>query len=207
MKYTYNEQLVHALSDDLLGPYKFHNVALNTTIINPTVVRAPTKEYVLFYSGEPLPSKYNLNCTPPNSGGAVHQNHLPITAKEPPGPPGYVNIGCVLSIAITTNLSAPFAVRSANFTPAGAEKLFCRTNPTAWIFENGSTLLYFRSTESDGSNEQIWAATAPHYLGPYTIFGDKPIFPVHNEDPFIFKNERGHFILMMHMSHWGYAHP
>ena len=99
-----------------------------------------------------------------------------------------------------------------NFTPAGAEHLFCRTNPTAYIFPNGTTLLYFRSAESNGENEQIWLAIAPSYEGPYTLHSTQAVLPtsnspliggLSNEDPFIFRNNRGRFILMMHMSHWG----
>jgi hypothetical protein len=197
--YTYNEDLIHATSKSVLGPYEFQNVALNTTIINPHVVQAPGGEYVLFYSGEPLPSKYNKNCSQQQNRSEMPRR-ISTTGgsaiKEPPGPPGYVNIGCVLSIASTNSLDAPFEVKLANFTPAGAEQLFCHTNPTAFIFPNGTTLLYFRSAGSKGENEQIWLARAPHYLGPYKLYSPssaapRPIFPVHNEDPFIFRNKRG----------------
>eukprot|EP00927_Polykrikos_kofoidii_P045691 TRINITY_DN39736_c0_g1_i1.p1 TRINITY_DN39736_c0_g1~~TRINITY_DN39736_c0_g1_i1.p1 ORF type:complete len:446 (+),score=51.08 TRINITY_DN39736_c0_g1_i1:30-1367(+) len=190
--YTYNEDLVHAVSDTLLGPYEFRNVAVNTTVINPTVLAAPDGMFVLFYSGEPIPAHFHKNCS-------SNEDKL----QEPPGPPGYVNVGCVLSVATSDSWDTAFEVRAANFTPKGAEHLFCRTNPSAWIFPNGTTLLYFRSAEKDGSNEQIWLATSPHYLGPYTLHGDEPLFPVHNEDPFVFQTARGHFIMMLHKSHWG----
>jgi len=190
--YTYNEDLVHVTSDTLLGPYEFQNVAVNTTVINPTVIAAPNGSLVLFYSGEPLPAHFHKNCTSDQ-----------VALQEPPGPPGYKNIGCVLSIATSDSWDKPFDVRLANFTPHGAEKLFCHTNPSAWIFPNGSTLLYFRTADSGGHNEQIWLATAPHYLGPYTVFGDKPLFPVNSEDPFVFRNSRGHFIMLLHNGRWG----
>ena len=214
--YTFNEELVHAVSDTLLGPYAFRNVALNTTIINPHVLRVPpglresgiggddAANYVLFYSGEPLPSHYHKNCTPGTAAAAdTAEGSSPVS--EPPGPPGeYLNIGCVLSIATTSALDRPFQVQRANFTPAGAEELFCRTNPTAYIFGNGTTLLFFRSTGSRGEDEQIWLARAPHYLGPYALVTPNiPVFPNHNEDPFVFRNKRGRFLLMMHRSHWG----
>jgi len=196
--YPYNEDLVHAVSDTLLGPYTFQNVALPTTVINPTVLQAPDGKYVVFYSGEPLPSHYHKNCT---SQSRQHESRVQV--EEPPGPAGYENIGCVLSIATSESMDTAFSVQAANFTPTGAEGLFCRTNPTAWIFPNGTTLLYFRSAQSDGHNEQIWVARAPHYLGPYKMYGDSPVFPVNNEDPFVFRNRRGHFIMMLHRSYWG----
>ena len=201
--YTYNEQLVHTVSDTLLGPYTFKNVALNTTIINPTVVKAPGGEFVLFYSGQPLPAKFHKNCERVGDNGTQHVRSSGL--GEPPGPPGYVNIGCELSIAVTTDLDAPFTVKLANFTPHGAEPLFCHTNPTGWIFPNGTTLLFWRSAAFDGSNEQIWEARAPHYLGPYAqVTPGTPVLPgLHAEDPFIMRNQRGRFLLMMHMSHWG----
>jgi hypothetical protein len=240
--YTFNEQLIHAISDSLLGPYAFRNVALSTTIINPHVLRVPPglppsppggaprrsaasaggrgaeggdgdgdgdAAYVLFYSGEPLPSHYHKNCTPGAAAAAavarVPSSSLPSPVAEPPGPPGkYLNIGCVLSVATTSALDRPFTVQLANFTPAGAEGLFCHTNPTAYIFGNGTTLLFFRSTGSHGEDEQIWLARAAHYLGPYALVTPgTPVFPNHNEDPFVFRNERGRFLLMMHQSHWG----
>eukprot|EP01051_Picozoa_sp_SAG22_P007492 SAG22_NODE_529_length_9428_cov_2.691178_9_plen_351_part_00 len=209
--YTYNEQLIHATSSTVLGPYTFANVALDQVIINPHVVRAPGGELVLFYSGESVPGTLAKNCTrkrprPQHLSSSSHaQSH------EPPGPTGYVNDGCVLSIATAQNVSTPFASLLTNFTPAGAEKLFCRTNPTAFIFPNGTTLLYFRSAESNGQNEQIWLAIAPSYRGPYTLRTTAPVGPTtnspliggkNNEDPFIYRTARG-FILMMHMSHWG----
>ena len=210
--YTYNEQLVHLTSTSLLGPYVFANVALNTTIINPTAMRAPTGEYVLFYSGAPLPARYNKNASECGAAraasGSAERQLRPVTRQinvaEPPGPPGYTNIGCVLSIASTSDLAEPFVVQLANFTPSGAENLFCRTNPTAFIFPNGTTLLYFRSAQASGGNELIWVARADHWRGPYALVTPAaPIFPNSNEDPFIMRNERGRFILMMHMSHWG----
>lgn len=210
--YTFNEELVHGVSDTLLGPYTYKNVALNTTIINPTVVQAPgNKEYVLFYSGEPLPPRYHKNCSIGGSTSTTTTVASNPRIKEPPGPPGYVNIGCVLSIATTSDLNSPFQPVVSNFTPIGAEKLYCRTNPTAYIYPNGTTLLYFRSTEGpprNGANEQIWVARASQYSGPYTMLAP-PATPnsnsgliggVQNEDPFIFKNGRGHFILMFHKS-------
>jgi hypothetical protein len=165
---------------------------------------------VLFYSGEPLPAQFHKNCTKQKT----QPRRLLEKDGEPPGPPGYVNIGCVLSIATTTNLSAPFRPipHLTNFTPAGAETLFCHTNPTAHIFPNGTTLLYFRTAESNGQNEQIWVARASSYDGHYTMLAKTPLLPTANspliggrnvEDPFVFRNQRGHFILMFHQSHWG----
>eukprot|EP01050_Picozoa_sp_SAG11_P015791 SAG11_NODE_2087_length_3845_cov_5.794447_2_plen_356_part_00 len=210
--YTYNQQLVHATSKSLLGPYTFQNVALDQVIINPHVVRAPAGgELVLFYSGQPVPADLAKNCS--SSRGARYDLRAGSTDKEPPGPPGYVNDGCVLSIATAPDVNTAFTPLLTNFTPAGAEQLFCRTNPTAFIFANGTTLLYFRSAESNGQNEQIWLATAANYKGPYTLHRDQPsvgpdassalIGGHHSEDPFIFRSARGRFILMMHQSHWG----
>ena len=217
--YTYNEQLIHATSSSLLGPYSFSNVALDQVIINPHVVKAPGGELVLFYSGEPVPGRLAKNCSHSRQlqqqQQQRRQHHFSSSSRarshEPPGPTGYVNDGCVLSVATAPDVNTPFVNLLTNFTPAGAKRLFCRTNPTAFIFQNGTTLLYFRSAESNGENEQIWLATAPSYRGPYTLHSTAPVGPtsnsplmggIHDEDPFIFRTARG-FILMMHMSHWG----
>merc|ERR1711865_1366396 len=106
--YTYNEDLVHVTSHTLLGPYEFQNKAVNATVINPTVIAAPNGTLVLFYSGEPLPAHFHKNCTSDEAA-----------LQEPPGPPGYKNIGCVLSIATSDSWDKPFDIRLANFTPHG----------------------------------------------------------------------------------------
>ena len=179
------------------------------------VLVAPDNTLVPFYSGEPLPARFHKNCTPGTgellvSGYAEPQHRGEF---EPPGPPGYEKIGCVLSIATSTSWDRPFDARPnvTSFTPLGAEKLFCHTNPSAWIFPNGSTLLYFRSASSKGASEQIWLATAPHYLGPYTLRGGdsaSPLFPIINyEDPFVFRNSRGHFVMLLHRQGGGAIQP
>ena len=57
-------------------------------------------------------------------------------------------------------------------------------------------------------NMSLWLATAPHYLGPYTLHGDKPLFPIINyEDPFVFQNSRGHFIMVLHRQGGGEIEP
>ena len=206
---TFNEQLIHATSTSLLGPYQFKNVALHQVIINPHVVQAPGGELVLFYSGEPVPDKLAKNCTPHTGQTAASHLGRGQGNQEPPGPKGYVNDGCVLSIATSPDVDTPFVNLLTNFTPIGAEQLFCRTNPTAFIFENGTTLLYFRSAESNGANEQIWLASAPTYKGPYQLHHRLPVGPssnspviggLNNEDPFIYRTApRGRFFLMMHM--------
>ena len=137
---TFNMQLVHATSPSLLGPYRLQNVALPQVIINPHVVRAPDGVLVLFYSGEPVPGNLSRKCT----GGG--QDRL----REPPGPKGFINDGCTLSVATAPDVNTPFVNLLTNFTPAGAEQLFCHTNPTAFIFGNGTTMLYFRSAEENG---------------------------------------------------------
>ena len=220
--YTFNEQLVHATSTTLLGPYTFRNVALQQVIINPHVVAAPggSGALVLFYAGEPVPSSLVKNCTADSKEagltperGRRSRPRRGRRLREPPGPAGYVNDGCVLSVAVAESAGASFVNVLTNFTPAGAERLFCRTNPTAMILGNGTTLLYFRSAEADGQNEQIWLATAPSFRGPYTLHHTQPVGPssnsaliggLNNEDPFIYRTApRGRFFLMMHMSHWG----
>ena len=151
-------------------------MALGTVVINPTVLVAPDNTLVLFYSGEPLPARYHKNCTPGDRGRGEGAPLTDVSSPkhkngggggggglaEPPGPPGYEKIGCVLSIATSASWDSPFDARLTSFTPAGAEGLFCHTNPAAWIFPNGTTLLFFRSATATGANETVWLATAPH---------------------------------------------
>ena len=57
--YTYNMDLVHVVSDTLLGPYSYVNVALGTVVINPTARLARTP-----FSCSRLPSRAATASTP-----------------------------------------------------------------------------------------------------------------------------------------------
>merc|ERR1719411_277649 len=58
-------------------------------------------------------------------------------------------------------------------------------------------MLYFRSASNTVGGEVIGLATAPNYLGSYTIQGR--LLTPHNEDPFIFQNPRNKaFIMLLH---------
>ncbi|KAH8703039.1 hypothetical protein BGW36DRAFT_422620 [Talaromyces proteolyticus] len=50
----------------------------------------------------------------------------------------------------------------------------------------------------DDGLEQIGVASAPNFTGPYTRAHDYPIFPSDAEDPFVWRDKRGNFHLLMH---------
>ena len=75
------------------------------------------------------------------------------------------------------------------------------TNPTPFIFPNGTTLLAVAAFPCPAN----WGALAPncigllradHWSGPYVPLFDTPIVPHEGEDPFIFQDIHGYFHLL-----------
>ena len=100
------------------------------------------------------------------------------------------------------------------------ESWLCQTNCPSVIFApNGSVVMAFRGQQcqrpappSKGTREKIAIATAPHWSGPYKIRSEEPVFGwmvpddwpaslvtpgqvMSNEDPFIWRTERGYHML------------
>ena len=62
--------------------------------------------------------------------------------------------------------------------------------------DNNSTaiLLAYRGCGYNcDSSEMLNLAIARNYSGPYHRLHDKPIFPDSNEDPFVWRDKRGHW--------------
>lgn len=59
-------------------------------------------------------------------------------------------------------------------------------------------LLAYRGCPYNCGPEMLNLAFAEHYLGPYHRLHSHPIFENAGEDPFVWRDKRGHFHLLMH---------
>eukprot|EP00038_Savillea_parva_P028253 m.64003 g.64003 ORF g.64003 m.64003 type:complete len:512 (-) comp8194_c0_seq1:645-2180(-) len=77
-------------------------------------------------------------------------------------------------------------------------------NPAPFIFDNGTTLLYFSAQPCPAnwgrSNTCIAVAKADTWKGPYTTVGTLPVTRPESEDPFVFRDQRGHFHLLTNIN-------
>ena len=87
--------------------------------------------------------------------------------------------------------------------------VFCRlvqdtTNPSPFPLYSAddnttAVLLAYRGCEYNcGGGEYLNLALASHYRGPYHRLHSSPLFPNPNEDPFVWRDKRGHFHLLAH---------
>ena len=74
------------------------------------------------------------------------------------------------------------------------------TNPALYIFENGTTLLYYRADDCPKgwglAPACIGVAIADSWQGPYMSIGSEPITHPEAEDPAVFRDPRGNFHML-----------
>jgi hypothetical protein len=185
-----DSEVVRAVSDTPLGPYTFKEVVLpargpeywdGRATHNPSIQKHGDT-YVLFYMGStnpigvaPRDEKFSLD--DPRATVARANKRIGVaTAKSIDGPWTRYD-KCVLE------------------TKPGTFYSFLTSNPAPCIHEDGSVLLMFKSRKykPDGkhSGQMLGVARAPHYLGPYEVIGDEPIFGPDKmgevEDPFVWR--------------------
>jgi len=191
--------IVHAVSDSPVGPYKFVDVALpvrgaqywdGRSAFNPKICRYKDT-YVLTYTGSthPFPdfpeddsltlnSKYSIIGRSNKRIGIAY-------SKSPNGP--------------WTRLDQPALPTKPNTFYS-----FLTSNPAPWINEDGSVVLIFKSRSYNRhfpyhSSMKIGVATAPSFMGPYRVVSNEPIFGegkmAEVEDPTIWKDQEGYHML------------
>jgi hypothetical protein len=190
-------EIVHATSKTAEGPYQFSEAALpargaqywdgrstHNPKINKVVGKRGETTYVLFYMGsthpfdEPKPEALTLD-SPYTTLARANKRIGVATASSPFGP--------------WKRSDAPVLD-----TKPGTYYSFLTTNPAPLIEKDGRTLLLFKARAYGDkfpyqSPMTIGVARAPHYLGPYKVVTDKPIFGVDQggevEDPYIWKEK------------------
>lgn len=194
-----NSEVVHAVADTPEGPYTFKAVALpargpgfwdGRSTHNPTI-RKHGDTYLLYYMrsthplGEaPRGKKFELNDPRCLVARANKRIGLAIS-KSPDGP--------------WERFDRPILE-----TKGGTFYSFFTSNPAPVVHADGSVLMVFKSRSylEDGTHSQMMLglARAPHYRGPYTVVGDKPVLGPDNvgqlEDPFVWQNADGGYELI-----------
>lgn len=153
-----NSQIVHATSPTATGQYTRKEVVFGVFSHEPQVVRAPTGEYIMYFTHYPNGSatEYGVcNCS--GSGGNSHPHpHLPQCG------------GPLVNVSDPGPLSTYFSYASGPGGPWSAPELLISTagrfdtNLSPYIFPNGSVLAWTRGqiwTASHWKNASSWKRT------------------------------------------------
>jgi len=168
-----NSRIVHATSDSVYGPYKFHDQAIPAQSHNPQIAvdysgSSPT--YLLFHIGDG--SGHPRNCTTGITDRRGKENH-----RES------VLAGGTLHTA--TSPDGPWIPQS----PPGLGNC---NNPAPYVFPNGTIYLVCTwSTVTAPSWKGPWKSTPFHFQGNGG--------PGNWEDPFIWVDKRGNWKLLSHV--------
>lgn len=204
-------EIVHAVAETPIGPYKFSDVALpargaqywdGRSTHNPRIFKHNHKYYLIYMGSthpfeEPTYNELTLSSKWCIVGRANKRIGLAV-ADSPYGP--------------WKRLDEPVLKPKPNTFYS-----YFTSNPAPVIQEDGSVMMIFkgRAHTEDGkySAMSLGVACAPSIEGPYTVMNnDQPIFQVDGqgeaEDPFLWKDEHGyHIIFKDHVSkftgEWG----
>jgi hypothetical protein len=191
-------EIVHATAKTVEGPYKFSEVALpargpqfwdGRSTHNPKIMRWKDK-WVLFYMGSTHPFD-------------EVKDPATLTLDSP-----YTTIGRSnkrIGVATATSPYGPWTRQDAPVLPTkpGTFYSFLTSNPAPYIEKDGRTILVFKgrshkTTFPYHGDMSIGVATAPNFLGPYTV---KPetLFAVDKhgevEDPYIWRDKAGFHLI------------
>ena len=159
-------RVVHATSHSPTGPFVRQGVALTTFAHNPQVVRAPDGKLLLFHIGAAV----EPDCVPDCRRGFEHSGA---------GGRRCAAKGHGTSVAVATSAFGPWE-RTNYVLPKF-------TNPSPYVFQNGSVLLAARA---DG----IHILRANTWRGPYESLGRIGAY----EDPYLWRDSAGHFHMLSH---------
>jgi len=167
-----NSHVIHATSNNLLGPYTKKSEALPIWAHNPHIVvdySSGSPTYLLFHIGEAQNITGSTNCHAPS--------------------PSPKKVGSAMTSGIlhsATSVDGPW-------TPQNPQGFNGCNNPAPYIFPNSSLLLVCTDSQ---------AYTAPNWKGPWTqrrltYSGDGGAGTW--EDPFIWRDHRGNFKMFQHV--------
>jgi hypothetical protein len=185
-----DSEVVRAVSDTPEGPYTFAEVVLprrgaewwdGRSTHNPSITRCGST-YILFYTG----STHPLDDAP---RGTMFATSDPRCIAARAGK----RIGVATAPAVTgpwTRLDQPvLETRPASFYS------HLTSNPAPVVHADGSVTLIFKSRRYVGNGHgpmTLGLARADHWLGPYRVTGDAPLFGPDRfaelEDPFLWHN-------------------
>jgi hypothetical protein len=182
--YQNNSRIDHAVSTTgAVGPYVFHDVAVNTFAHNAAPVTLHDGTYAIYHVGSGLgaPDGGN-NCTAPD-GDAQQRTKWANARHNAFGNAHHISFG----IHVSSSLNGPWA--AVNHSTISA----CN-NPAPWVHSNGTIFL----------NCGGKLLRAEHPAGPYTTVAamgpNRSTGPHGNyEDPQIYLDKRGYFHCLYHV--------
>jgi hypothetical protein len=198
-----NSEIVRAIADQPQGPYVFQEVVLpargaefwdGRSTHNPHITKHGDT-YLLFYMGSTNPI-----------GDAPRGTKFELT--DPRCIVGRANKR--VGLATSKSLSGPWTRYDQPILPTkpGTFYSFLTSNPAPVVHDDGSVLLMFKSRqytkEGKHSGMMLGVARAKHYLGPYEVVGDSPVFGPDKmgevEDPFVWKTAGGYEMIAKDMT-------
>jgi hypothetical protein len=197
-----HSEIVRATATSPAGPYVFQDVVLpargaeywdGRSTHNPAITKCGDT-YVLFYMG----STHPLASPAPGE---------PFPLTDPRAIVARANKR--IGVATAKDLQGPW-LRSDHpvlDTKPDTFYSFLTSNPAPVVHEDGSVLMIFKSRRYEGathSRMMLGLARAPHYLGPYQVVGDGPLFGPDRvgelEDPFVWQTDAGYAMVAKDMT-------
>lgn len=194
-------EIAHCISGNIAGPYTFSDVALGKrgaqywdgqACHNPKILRHGDK-YLLFHIGSTHPFESYFDAEVQNTSS----KHCIVGRSNK-------RVG----LAVSDSPYGPWTRMDDPILPTRPDTFysFLTSNPSAIVHEDGSTLLMFKARAYEGDTHgpmTIGMAKADHYLGPYTVVNNEPIFGPDNvgeiEDPAMWLDDEGYHMLAKDM--------
>ncbi|KAH9221722.1 hypothetical protein DL95DRAFT_355051 [Leptodontidium sp. 2 PMI_412] len=182
-------RIVHATSSTgPAGPYEFAAEVVGTFSHNPTVVYSHMdRKYLLYYIG--CPYTVPDTCVPPNftcGPGNTINGESGISVSSSSDLETWTSHGQIL-------LGRDDGSWDADITNPSPFPLYSPNHPA------GEMALAYRGCPYNCSGaELINLATAENFLGPYRKVQKDPLFENPNEDPFLWRDKRGNFHMLLH---------
>jgi hypothetical protein len=212
MAWTTASSIVRATAKSIDGPYTVQQMAVQPWAHNAFLSQEPrTKEWLLFHIGTAVAPEAGWSpCVIPNAS-------TPEPKPAPPAPKCPVARTGNLAIRSSQSLLGPWTPLSddpcsvnggVNITFGQNWSTFVAGNPAPFVFENGTTLLYFSAQPcpdgwddgNPGATTCINVARAASWKGPYETIKPLPITSPKSEDPSVFRDARGNFHLLTNIN-------
>ncbi len=221
---------VRATASSLEGPYTFAEMVTQPWSHNMMISQAPGGPYLLWQIGNAVtpPSEWSPCYVPPGNDASELEGSKPSHsdggAAAPARPTAATTASSGSAVASTAVRNGQIYVRSAPaltgpWTPfangTGITMDFANTwleangasggNPAPFFFPNGSVLLYFTGSPcptgwGNLAPNCIAAARADAWDAKYTMTSPMPLTHPESEDPFVFRDQRGHFHLLTNVN-------
>ena len=225
-----NSRIIRGVSNAPGGPFSIVQSVSIPFSHNPKIFQAPDGTYLLFSIGSGLWTTVPSNCSSTDDGTTTsstvsisNTQSYDVSITDYPGPcgdgcgPAPLNAGCGLSLGMASSLEGPWTFQAINVTNQNSSLLLdcAHTNPSPWIFPNGSIIMAINAGFCHNELETIGLLQAPSYKGPWTFVTPDPILlnsdgSIHHcEDPFLWVTSRGYHLMVHNQQGDGvsrYAH-